>query len=61
MKVIFEKEKLLSALIPAAAIAPNRNTNYILECILFDCDTDEENKCRLTAYDMEKGLRTTVD
>ena len=61
MKVIFEKEKLLAALIPAAAIAPNRNTNYILECVLLDCDTEEENKCRITAYDMEKGLRTDVD
>ena len=60
MKVKFEKEKLLSALIPAAAIAPNRNTNYILECVLLDCDTDEENECRITAYDMEKGLRTSI-
>ena len=48
MKVIFEKEKLIAALIPAAAIAPNRNTNYILECVLLDCDTDEENVCRIT-------------
>ncbi len=61
MKVIFEKEKLLAALIPAAAIAPNRNTNYILECVLLDCDTDEENVCRITSYDMEKGLRTSVE
>lgn len=61
MKVIFEKEKLIAALIPAAAIAPNRNTNYILECVLLDCDTDEENVCRITAYDMEKGLRTSVE
>lgn len=61
MKVIFEKEKLIAALIPAAAIAPNRNTNYILECVLLDCDNDEENICTVTAYDMEKGLRTTVE
>ncbi|MBQ7669165.1 MAG: DNA polymerase III subunit beta [Clostridia bacterium] len=61
MKVIFEKETLLAALIPAAAIAPNRNTNFILECVLFDCDNDEDNKCVLTAYDMEKGLRTKIE
>lgn len=61
MKVIFEKEKLLTALIPAAAIAPNRNTNYILECVLLDCDTEEDNVCRITAYDMEKGLRTSIE
>ncbi|MBR6917426.1 MAG: DNA polymerase III subunit beta [Clostridia bacterium] len=61
MKVIFEKEKLQAALIPAAAIAPNRNTNYILECVLLDCNTDEDNICRITAYDMEKGLRTEIE
>ena len=61
MKVIFEKEKLLAALIPAAAIAPNRNTNYILECVLLDCDNEEENICNVTAYDMEKGLRTSIE
>ena len=61
MKLVFEKEALLSALIPAAAIAPNRNTNYILECVLFEYPSDVDGKCRITAYDMEKGLRTYVD
>lgn len=61
MKITFEKESLLSALIPAAAIAPNKNTNYILECVLFEYPSDVEGKCRITAYDMEKGLRTYVD
>lgn len=61
MKIIFEKEKLLSALIPAATIAPNKNTNFILECVLFEYPSDIEGKCRITAYDMEKGLRTYVE
>lgn len=61
MKFVFDKEKLLAALIPAAAIAPNRNTNYVLECVLFEYPSDVEGKCRLTAYDMEKGMRTYVD
>lgn len=61
MKIFFEKEKILSALIPAATIAPNKNTNYILECVLFEYPSDVEGKCRITAYDMEKGLRTYVD
>ena len=60
MKISFEKEALLSALIPSAAIAPNKNTNYILECVLFEYPSDVEGKCRLTAYDMEKGMRTTL-
>ena len=61
MKFVFDKEKLLNALIPAAAIAPNRNTNYVLECVLFEYPSDVEGKCRITAYDMEKGMRTYVD
>lgn len=61
MKIVFKKDELLSALIPAAAIAPNKNTNYILECVLFEYPSDIDNKCRITAYDTEKGLRTYVD
>lgn len=61
MKITFKKEELLSALIPAAAIAPNKNTNYILECVLFEYPSDVDGKCRITAYDTEKGLRTYVE
>ncbi len=61
MNFVFDKEKLLAALIPAAAVTPNRNTNYILECVLFEYPSDVEGKCRLTAYDMEKGMRIYVD
>lgn len=61
MKIVFEKEKLLAALVPASSISPTRNTNYILECVLFNYPSDEPGKCRLTAYDMEKGLRTFVE
>lgn len=61
MNIIFEKEELLTALIPAAAIAPNKNTNFILECVLFEYPSDIDGKCRITAYDKEKGLRTYVN
>ena len=61
MKVVFDRDKLLAALAPAAAIAPGRKTIASVEGILFECPGDEPGTCRLTAYDMEKGMRTFVD
>ena len=61
MKVVFDRDKLLTALGPAAAIAPGKKTIASVEGILFECPGDEPGTCRLTAYDMEKGLRTFVE
>ena len=61
MKVVFDRDKLLTALAPAAAIAPGRKTIASVEGILFECPGDEPGTCRLTAYDMEKGMRTFVE
>ncbi len=60
MKAIFDRDELLTALIPAASIAPGKNTIASIEGILFECPGDEQGECRITAYDMEKGLRTSV-
>lgn len=60
MKVTFNRETLLQAIIPAAAIAPGRNTLPAIEGILFECPGDEDGTCRITAYDMEKGMRTAI-
>lgn len=60
MKVIFNRDELLTALIPAASIAPGKNTIATIEGILFECPGDEPGECRITSYDMEKGLRTNV-
>lgn len=61
MKVIFDRDKLLAILSPAASIAPGRNTIATIEGILFECPGDEPGTCRITAYDMEKGFRASVD
>lgn len=61
MKVIFDRDKLLASLGPAAAIAPGKKTIASVEGILFECPGDMEGTCRLTAYDMEKGMRTNVE
>ncbi len=60
MKAIFDRDELLTALIPAASIAPGKNTIASIEGILFECPGDTGGECRITSYDMEKGLRTSV-
>lgn len=60
MKVTFDKDALVAALIPATGIVPTRNTVAATEGLLFECPGDLEGTCRLSAYDMEKGMRTTL-
>ena len=60
MKVIFDKGDLLSALIPAAGLVPGHNTAAAIDGILFECPGEDPGTCRISAYDMEKGVRTTI-
>ena len=59
MTVVFEKEILISALIPALGAVSTRNTVPAIEGILMDCRN--EGKCILSAYDMDKGMRTAIN
>ncbi len=70
MKVTFEKSKLLGALAPAAGISQTKNTLVSVDGLLFECppnkrygdyDLDNPNLCRISAFDLEKGLRTTIE
>lgn len=70
MKVTFDKQKLLSAITPAASISQAKNTLVSVDGLLFECppnpkygdyDTDNKNACRISAFDLEKGLRCTID
>jgi len=70
MKVTFDKQKLLAALTPAAGISQSKNTLASVDGLLFECPAnpkfgevspDEEGCCRISAFDLEKGLRTTVE
>lgn len=60
MKAVFDRDEFLAALIPAASIAPGKNTIASIEGILFECPGDNPGECRITSYDMEKGLRTNI-
>lgn len=61
MKVQFDRDTLLTAIAPAASVAPARNTVAAIEGILFECPGPVQGTCQITAYDMEKGLRTSVE
>ena len=70
MKATFDKQKLLAALTPAAGISQSKNTLTSVDGLLFECPADpkfgecdpsEEGCCRISAFDLEKGLRTTVE
>ncbi len=60
MKVILDKGELLGALIPAAGVVPGHNSAAATDGILFECPGVEAGTCRISAYDMEKGVRTTI-
>lgn len=70
MKVTFNKADLIAAIAPAAGISQIKNTLTAIEGLLFECppdpkmgdfDGDGTNVCRISAFDLEKGLRTSVD
>ena len=70
MKVTFEKQKLMAALGPAASISQTKNTLVSVDGLLFECppnkrygdyDMDNRNLCRISAFDLEKGLRSTIE
>lgn len=70
MKATFDKQALLAALIPASGISQAKNTLVEVDGLLFECppspkfgdyDTENRNSCRISAFDLEKGLRCTVD
>lgn len=70
MKVTFDKAKLLSALLPAAGISQVKNTLTNVEGLLFECpprdkygkfEGDPSTTCRISAFDLDKGLQTTVE
>lgn len=69
MKVIFDKAKLLAALIPISGISQVKNTLTVVDGLLFECppnarygvfDGDPHTTCRISTFDLEKGMQTTV-
>ena len=59
MIVTFEKNVLLTALIPAMYTVSGKNTMPSIEGVHLTCTDD--NKCMIQTYDLEKGMRTFID
>ncbi|MBQ7500008.1 MAG: DNA polymerase III subunit beta [Clostridia bacterium] len=59
MKAIFDKQELLSAIIPASGSVSQKNTIELLQGISLQCS--ENGKCTVTAYDLEKGFRKEIE
>ena len=57
MKIICNKNNLTKGVSMVAKAVPSKTTMPILECILIDATNDV---IRLTANDMELGIRTDV-
>ena len=59
MKITVNKEKLLEKLIPAMGTVSNKNTITAIEGVLIE--TLEDNKIRISTYDMNKGTRAVLE
>lgn len=57
MKVIFDRSELIAAVTPAMGCVSNKNTMAAAEGILIETEGD---RCILSAYDLEKGIRIEV-
>lgn len=58
MKIIFEKNKLLSAIAPMLGVVSSKNTIAAIEGIKI---STKGNFCELAAFDNEKGIKNTVE
>ncbi len=58
MKIIFEKYPLIETLTPAMCAVSTKNTFSSIEGVLIE--TIDSNSCRLSTYDMEKGVCATL-
>ena len=59
MKIVFSKQKLLDKLYPAMGTVSTKNTIPSIEGVLIE--TLGQNKVRLSTYDMNKGVRATLE
>lgn len=59
MKIVFSKQKLLDKLYPAMGTVSTKNTITSIEGVLIE--TLGGNTVRLSTYDMNKGIRATLE
>ncbi|MBR2445022.1 MAG: DNA polymerase III subunit beta [Clostridia bacterium] len=59
MIVIFDRDTLINALIPAMYTVSGKNTMASIEGVHLVCT--EDGRCQLQTYDLEKGMRTNIE
>ena len=59
MKIVFEKDVLLGAIIPAMSAVSNKHDNPATEGIRLM--TTDEHHCRISAFDTEKGFEAEIE
>lgn len=63
MKIIFDRDKFISALTPALGFNISKNTVSYADGVLLECPGDPAlpGTVRITSYDLERGMRTSVE
>lgn len=59
MKVVFNRQTIIDAVAPLMCAVSGKSTLSAIEGILIDAQAD--GTCVLTTFDLEKGMRVTVD
>lgn len=59
MKIVFNRQQILAALSPLMIAASGKSTLSALDGILIEAK--HPDTCTLTAYDLEKGVKTTIE
>lgn len=59
MKIIFNRQQVLAATAPLMSATSGKSSNPALEGILIEAK--HPDTCTLTTYDLEKGMRTTIE
>ncbi|MBQ3483429.1 MAG: DNA polymerase III subunit beta [Clostridia bacterium] len=59
MKIIFNRQQILAATAPLMSATSGKSSNPALEGILIEAK--HPDTCTLTTYDLEKGMRTTIE
>ncbi len=59
MKIVFNRQKIITAAAPLLCAVSNKTTQMSIEGILIEAK--EPNECIMTTYDTEKGVRIPVE
>ena len=59
MKIVFNRQQILAAVSPLMIAASGKSTLSAIDGILIEAK--HPDTCTFTAYDLEKGVKTTIE